>query len=209
MGFSYFFTPFLNILSTLNLHIKKNFAHFFRRAVHLTVALFLFLNQVVIPLPIIGDSPLKAGQSPMSIQIQEPVALAAACGNGSVESPETCDDGNTRDSDGCSATCTTEKYFICTGQPSACSWVPPIGIPKPTFGIEESHWMYAGQPGYLDAGNGPYTHYVDNASPASTDTSNPNGDDSVSASSPASRSTTPGNDSGNGGLGHQDPRTEN
>lgn len=50
-------------------------------------------------------------------------------------------------------------------------YVPPIGIPAPEFGINESHTMYAGsqydfgdgdEP-YKDAGYGPYTHYVDNS----------------------------------------------
>jgi len=67
-------------------------------------------------------------------------------------------------------------------------WTAPIGIPMPEFGIKETHWMYAGQrfdfdgdgqlePGeeYPDAGNGPYTHYVDNTDPAATDTANPYG----------------------------------
>ena len=73
------------------------------------------------------------------------------------------------------------------GQDIQC-WRPPIGIPIPEFGIKESHWMYQGQrydfdgdgtlePGeeYPDAGDGPYTHYVDNAHPAATDTNNPHG----------------------------------
>ena len=68
------------------------------------------------------------------------------------------------------------------------AWIPPIGIPAPSFGIRESHYMYAGQrydfngngilePGeeYLDAGNGPYTHYIDNTHPNATDTNNPYG----------------------------------
>ncbi|MDP2877229.1 MAG: fibronectin type III domain-containing protein [Holophaga sp.] len=67
--------------------------------------------------------------------------------------------------------------------PVATPYLPPIGIPKPEFGIEESHTMYAGQtysyngtPGpYKDAGNGPYTHYVDNTHAAATDTNNPYG----------------------------------
>ena len=51
------------------------------------------------------------------------------------------------------------------------AWTPPIGIPHPGFGIDESHMAYAGatydfgagpEP-YRDAGNGPYTHYVDNS----------------------------------------------
>ncbi|HLC46151.1 MAG TPA: DUF4215 domain-containing protein [Candidatus Nanoarchaeia archaeon] len=33
---------------------------------------------------------------------------AAICGNGQVQNPETCDDGNTVSGDGCSATCATE-----------------------------------------------------------------------------------------------------
>lgn len=48
-------------------------------------------------------------------------------------------------------------------------YIPPIGIPAPDFGIEQSHTMYsgalfdfgAGPEPYRDGGNGPYTHYVD------------------------------------------------
>jgi hypothetical protein len=61
-------------------------------------------------------------------------------------------------------------------------WTPPIGIPAPSFGIEELHTIYAGQifavggfP-YRDAGNGPYTHYIDN-SVACSDSGNPYGTD--------------------------------
>lgn len=51
----------------------------------------------------------------------------------------------------------------------APTFVPPIGIPSPPFGIEESHHMYdgatfdfgSGPEPYRDAGNGPYTHYID------------------------------------------------
>ncbi|MCP4543855.1 MAG: hypothetical protein GY832_42620 [Chloroflexi bacterium] len=52
-------------------------------------------------------------------------------------------------------------------------WEPPIGIPRPEFGITETHYMYEGQTydydgtprPYKDAGNGPYTHYIDNTQP--------------------------------------------
>lgn len=44
----------------------------------------------------------------------------AECGNGIVEVGETCDDQNTDDGDGCSATCAVEPGFGCTGQPSTC-----------------------------------------------------------------------------------------
>jgi hypothetical protein len=63
----------------------------------------------------------------------------------------------------------------------APQFVRPIGIPEPSFGIEESHSMYAdatfdfgaGPEAYRDAGNGPYTHYVDNQ--LGDDTGNPYG----------------------------------
>ena len=43
------------------------------------------------------------------------------CGDGIVNGPETCDDGFRNAGDGCSATCTTEAAFVCTGAPSRCS----------------------------------------------------------------------------------------
>ena len=65
----------------------------------------------------------------------------------------------------------------------AQSYTPPIGIPAPEFGIEESHTMYSaatfdfgnGPEPYRDAGAGPYTHYVDKTHPNATDTDNPFG----------------------------------
>lgn len=44
-----------------------------------------------------------------------------ACGNGSVEGGESCDDGNTSDGDGCSSDCTTEIGWSCSGAPSTCT----------------------------------------------------------------------------------------
>jgi hypothetical protein len=63
------------------------------------------------------------------------------------------------------------------------AWQPPIGIPAPSFGIDETHTMYTGQTydfgagpePYKDAGNGPYTHYIDNTHPNATDSGNPYG----------------------------------
>ncbi|NLE28095.1 MAG: right-handed parallel beta-helix repeat-containing protein [Phycisphaerae bacterium] len=62
----------------------------------------------------------------------------------------------------------------------ADSWINPIGIPTPEFGLEQTNMIYAdevydfgrGDQAYPDAGNGPYTHYVDNTSPNATDTDN-------------------------------------
>ncbi len=51
-----------------------------------------------------------------------------ACGNGTVESGETCDDGNLASGDGCSASCATESGFACTGTPSTCNAVCGDGM---------------------------------------------------------------------------------
>lgn len=66
--------------------------------------------------------------------------------------------------------------------PGTClaGYVPPVGIPTPPFGIDETVSMYSnatydfgkGPVPYPDAGNGPYTHYVDNTSKSATDTNN-------------------------------------
>ncbi|MCP4322514.1 MAG: hypothetical protein GY787_11845 [Alteromonadales bacterium] len=59
--------------------------------------------------------------------------------------------------------------------------IMPAGIPAPSFGIHETHLMYADQfydAGgfeYLDAGNGPYSHYIDNTDPDASDEDNPYG----------------------------------
>lgn len=44
-----------------------------------------------------------------------------ACGDGIVSGSETCDDGNTTASDGCSASCAAESGYTCSGAPSSCS----------------------------------------------------------------------------------------
>jgi fibro-slime domain-containing protein len=41
-------------------------------------------------------------------------ACATTCGNGSIEPGEDCDDGNTKDGDGCSSKCKVETGFTCT-----------------------------------------------------------------------------------------------
>jgi cysteine-rich repeat protein len=46
--------------------------------------------------------------APAAISAPIPAAAAAVCGNGLVEAGEQCDDGNTRDGDGCSSKCTVE-----------------------------------------------------------------------------------------------------
>jgi cysteine-rich repeat protein len=50
------------------------------------------------------------------------------CGDGKIEGSETCDDGNTKSGDGCSATCTVEPGYACTGSPSVCTTTCGDGI---------------------------------------------------------------------------------
>lgn len=60
-----------------------------------------------------------------TFDIQVDISLAA-CGNGVAELPERCDDGNTTDGDGCSATCELESGGLlsqCPGQPFVMSGV--------------------------------------------------------------------------------------
>jgi cysteine-rich repeat protein len=52
---------------------------------------------------------------------------AIACGNGVTEQGETCDDGNGVNGDGCSAACTVESGYQCTGTPSVCLFVGVCG----------------------------------------------------------------------------------
>ncbi len=80
----------------------------------------------------------------------------------------------------CMAMQITIPVVLLTASVSA-AWVPPLGIPAPEFGIEQSHTMYAGRTfeaggfTYRDAGNGPYSHYVDNSRADATDSNNPRG----------------------------------
>ena len=43
------------------------------------------------------------------------------CGDGILQPGEACDDGGVSDNDGCSARCTIEGGWTCTGQPSVCT----------------------------------------------------------------------------------------
>ena len=43
------------------------------------------------------------------------------CGDGQTQAPEDCDDKNLTDLDGCSAACTVEAGYGCSGEPSTCT----------------------------------------------------------------------------------------
>ncbi len=49
------------------------------------------------------------------------VCQAAACGDAVVNGADACDDGNASSGDGCSATCTVESGYTCSGSPSSCA----------------------------------------------------------------------------------------
>jgi cysteine-rich repeat protein len=50
-------------------------------------------------------------------------ACVQVCGDGVVTPGEACDDGDLAGGDGCSATCTVESGYACTGTPSACDGI--------------------------------------------------------------------------------------
>jgi cysteine-rich repeat protein len=56
------------------------------------------------------------------------VGAFAPCGDGIVQPGEDCDDANPTAGDGCSASCTIEACFTCSGAPSVCSGFPS-GVP--------------------------------------------------------------------------------
>jgi cysteine-rich repeat protein len=53
-------------------------------------------------------------------------AAGPVCGNGAIETGETCDDSNTASGDGCSSSCQIESGWTCSGTPSVCQ---PITTP--------------------------------------------------------------------------------
>ena len=56
--------------------------------------------------------------SDFGLRVASPMPVV--CGDGFIVGGEECDDGNTNDGDGCSATCTVENAASCSGEPSVC-----------------------------------------------------------------------------------------
>jgi cysteine-rich repeat protein len=48
-------------------------------------------------------------------------SCGSECGDGVIQSGETCDDGNTNNGDGCGANCVVDGGYTCTGEPSVCT----------------------------------------------------------------------------------------
>ncbi len=63
---------------------------------------------------------LGDGCSIGAFEFDAPASPSPACGNGLLETGETCDQGNTVAGDGCSSSCQTESGWVCTNQPSLC-----------------------------------------------------------------------------------------
>ncbi|MGV8169255.1 MAG: thrombospondin type 3 repeat-containing protein, partial [Candidatus Nanoarchaeia archaeon] len=57
---------------------------------------------------------------------EEECTVPIVCGNGLVQSGETCDDNNTASGDGCSDVCAVEYGYECSGEPSTCTVLPPV-----------------------------------------------------------------------------------
>lgn len=59
---------------------------------------------------------------------QAGICVDATCGDGALTGSETCDDGNTSPGDGCSATCTIDMGYGCSGMPSVCAAICGDGM---------------------------------------------------------------------------------
>ncbi|NUP05869.1 MAG: DUF4215 domain-containing protein [Polyangiaceae bacterium] len=63
----------------------------------------------------------------------------AECGNGALEADEACDDGNSADNDGCSASCAVETGYDCTGEPSECAPICGDGVVLRSEGCDDGN----------------------------------------------------------------------
>lgn len=73
-----------------------------------------------------GEVALMEGEAEVRLYLGElatatvTLSLADTCGDGRLQTHETCDDGNRADGDGCSARCQIEDGHLCRGLPSRC-----------------------------------------------------------------------------------------
>ncbi len=66
-------------------------------------------------------------------------ARIAGCGDGVVDAPEACDDGNTGADDGCDGACEVELGWDCAGEPSVCQRCGD-GITEGTEGCDDANF---------------------------------------------------------------------
>ena len=76
----------------------------------------------------LGDDTMMRGGMSGKGDIQMPGGVApVVCGDGVTAGAEGCDDDNTYDGDGCSASCAVETGWSCTGTPSTCTSADLVG----------------------------------------------------------------------------------
>ena len=70
------------------------------------------------------------GGSTGALMIDAGDTMTAVCGDGVIEPPEQCDDGNTKSGDGCSASCTIEPFYDCPMAGKPCKYTVVCGDGK-------------------------------------------------------------------------------
>lgn len=102
-----------------------------------------------------------------------------SCGDSYIDITEYCDDGNTSNGDGCSASCEIESYYSCQGQPSSCTylgstygWYNDFSLNH--FGAEFDDLIYEKQGSSLTlVGLGDWTYASENSASIAFETNLP------------------------------------
>jgi len=98
----------------------------------------------------------------------------AVCGNGVIQTGETCDDNNINSGDGCSASCTIESGYTCVGQPSVCTPTSPPGGATPNVNLSDINYLGAFRVNWTGGNRWNFVAFHYNAS--GIDGYNPGGD---------------------------------
>ncbi|MBU0907842.1 MAG: VWA domain-containing protein [Nanoarchaeota archaeon] len=75
-----------------------------------------------------GSSCSGDGSNTYTLEDAIVVQSSAVCGDGEIDAPEQCDDGDTQSGDGCSGSCLIETGWHCHGEPSTCSEICGDGL---------------------------------------------------------------------------------
>lgn len=67
-------------------------------------------------------------QAGSTVSLRAPVICGDGWRMGVELAPEKCDDGNVTSGDGCDSQCSTEQTHTCTGNPSVCTPIQPVGL---------------------------------------------------------------------------------
>lgn len=88
-----------------------------------------------------GDTCAVNGDCTSTVCDPMNVCVASICGDNRITGTETCDDGGTMSGNGCSATCTVEAGYECTGMPSVCTVSCGDGNIDPGEGCDDGGTM--------------------------------------------------------------------